>query len=103
MTPEQLTEFNKMKEQLAMFEASDRYTVQKLMQIFDGRNIQLGKTTGTKIATATDQKLSFHGVTPVIQASAITAPTGGATVDTEARTAINSIRTALSGKGIISA
>lgn len=38
-------------------------------------------------------------VTPVGRQSAITAPTGGTTVDTEARNAINSIRSVLSTFG----
>ncbi|MDO8518475.1 MAG: hypothetical protein Q7S26_04275 [bacterium] len=42
----------------------------------------------------------MYGITPVIQANAITAPTGGGTIDAEARTAINSIRTALTNFGI---
>jgi len=44
--------------------------------------------------------LGFYAVTPVVQAGAITAPTGGAIQDAEARTAINSIRTALTNIGI---
>lgn len=55
---------------LASLVRSDRYTVSKLMQLLDGQNIQLGKTTGTKIGTeggATGQKLGFFGTTPVVQ------------------------------------
>ena len=87
-------------EVLRDFILTDRYAFQKLIQIFDGRNIQLGLGTGTKIGTAITQKIGLYGITPVIQASAITAPTGGATIDAEARTAINSIRTALTNIGI---
>lgn len=84
---------------------SDRYTIHKTLQIFDGRNIQVGTTTGTKIGTAATQKLSLWGVTPVVQASAISAPNSpGATyVQGDAQsavTAINSIRTALKNAGI---
>ena len=70
------------------------------VQLLDGRNILTGQTTGTKIGKATTQKLSVYGITPVVQAGAISAPTGGATQDAEARTAINSIRTALTNFGI---
>ena len=89
-----------IQEELAKFIASDRYVFQKHLQIFDGRNIQLGRSTGTSIGTATTQKLSVYGETPVVQAGAISAPSGGLTVDSEARTAINSIRTALTNFGI---
>ena len=85
--------------------ATDRLTFQKKIQIFDGRHIQVGLTTGTKIGTSTSQKLSVYGVTPVDQASAIAAPTGGgsgvaAAIDQSARTAINLIRAALTNFGI---
>ena len=82
------------------FLASDRYIFHKPVQFLDGRNIVVGKGTGTKIGTETTQKLSVYGVTPVVQAGAISAPSGGLTIDTEARTAINSIRTALTNFGI---
>lgn len=36
----------------------------------DGTNITFGTTTGTQIGTATTQKLSFYGVTPVVQQAA---------------------------------
>ncbi len=38
--------------------------------ILDGTNLALGSTTGTKIATATTQKLGFWNVTPVVQPAA---------------------------------
>jgi hypothetical protein len=44
----------------------------------------------------------LYGVAPVTRAAAITAPTGGATIDAESRTAINAIRTALTNIGITS-
>lgn len=45
-------------------------------------------------------KVSFFKSNAVGQQAAITAPTGGATTDAEARTAINSIRTVLSNFGL---
>lgn len=46
---------------------SDRYFYEKDIQIGDGRDIQFGKTNGTHLGTATDQKVGFFGVTPVVQ------------------------------------
>jgi hypothetical protein len=46
--------------------------------------------------------VGFYGVTPVARAAAISSPTGGATIDAEARTAIDAIRTALTNIGITS-
>lgn len=85
---------------LADLNKSDRYTIQKTIQIFDGRKIQFGTTNGSSLGTQTTQKLSVYGVTPVVQAGAIGAPSGGATVDSQSRTAINSIITALKNFGI---
>lgn len=45
----------------------------------------------------------FYGVTPVAQASKISDPTGGATTDAEARTAIDAIIDVLEGIGISAA
>ncbi len=44
------------------------------MTLADPCNIVLGTTTGTKIGTATTQKLGLYNATPVVQAGAITAP-----------------------------
>ena len=58
---------NIIRDEFAKFETAERYTFQKHLQLFDGRNIQTGLTTGTKIGTAAAQKIAFHGATPVIQ------------------------------------
>ncbi|MCP5524727.1 MAG: hypothetical protein H7A46_24645 [Verrucomicrobiales bacterium] len=46
-------------------------------------------------------KVGFHGVTPTAQAAHISDPSGGTTVDAEARAAINVILLALEGKGLV--
>ena len=51
---------------------SDRYVFEKHLQYLDGRNIQLGRTTGTKIGTENTQKIGLFGVTPVVQPSNVT-------------------------------
>ena len=56
-----------IRNELQQFLGSDRYTFHKIVQFLDGRNIQLGKSIGTKIGTAVDQKLGLWGATPVIQ------------------------------------
>lgn len=57
----------------------------------DAVNIATNTSTGTKICTATTQKIAFWNATPVVQPAHIADPSGGAVVDAEARTAINSI------------
>lgn len=106
MTPEQKEIVREIiREEFEEFLASDRYIFHKNVQFLDGRNIQTGRTNGTKIGTATDQKIGFYGETPVVQAGAIGAPStpSAAYVQAEAQsavTAINSIRTALQNIGI---
>lgn len=60
---------------LGMLVASDRYTIKKDLQMFDGRDIQVAKGTGTRVGTESTQKLGFWGNTPVVQ---FDAPTGRA-------------------------
>lgn len=57
--------------------------------ISDAKNVVLGTGTGSKIGTATGQKLAFHNATPVIQRAgadqaAVTATTGAAVATTAA-------------------
>jgi hypothetical protein len=76
----------------------------------DTVNVVLNATTGTKIGTATTQKVAFHNATPVIQRAgaaqaALVAITGGES-PTEAEhnlviTLVNELRAALVEKGII--
>jgi len=80
-----------LREELSNILGTDKYIFQKNIQIFDARNIQLGRTNGTKIGTGTDQKIGFFGKTPVDQPATVNDPAGGLTVDAEARTAINSL------------
>lgn len=50
-----------LEELFSMLIKSDRYTFQKTIQIFEGRNIQTGTGTGTSIGTAPNQKIGFYG------------------------------------------
>jgi hypothetical protein len=100
MTPEEVIKLVNDEMDRRLGTIQDKQVFSKPIQIMDGRNIQIGLTTGTKIGTSTSQKISVYGETPVVQAGAISAPSGGGTVDAESRTAINSIRTALTNFGI---
>jgi hypothetical protein len=79
---------------------TSKTVVEKSLQVLDGKNIQLGRANGTMIGTDSDQKIGFYGTTPVAKQGAITAPTGGTTVDSQSRTAIASIIAALKAIGI---
>jgi len=60
----------------------------------DAKNIILNTTTGTKIGTATNQKLGFFNVAPVIQASHIANSAG------DDATAVNAILVVLENLGL---
>lgn len=66
-----------------------------------GTDLILATSTGTKIGTATNQLLGFYGATPVDQPATISDPSGGLVIDTEARTAINTIIDRLQELGLI--
>ena len=63
------------------------------MQFIDGRNIQTGRISGSQVATDTDQKVAFHGSTPVAQET-VTGSRG-------ANAALADLLTKLANKGII--
>jgi len=93
-----------IREELSSLIKTDRYTFQKHLQLFDGRNIQTGRTNGTKIGTeggATGQKIGFFNKMPVTQGAAISDPTGGVTADDVARDRITKILDRLQAIGII--
>lgn len=86
-----------IRDELSALLGSDRYTFQKHIQMFDGRNIQIARGTGTQIATAADQKIAFHGASPVVQAGFISSPSADLT---SLKNAVDSIRNVLINKGL---
>lgn len=58
------------------------------------------KDQGLRLLDSNTDKLGFYAATPVVRANAINTPTGGVTIDAEARTAIGSIITAIKNIGI---
>lgn len=81
----------------------DRFVFNKHLQILDARNIQLGRTNGTQIGTATDQLLSFYGVAPVNQPDTVSDPSGAgsAGVDQPARDGVIALIDRLQELGLI--
>ena len=67
----------------------------------DGCNIVCNTTTGTKIGTATTQKIGFWNATPVVQSTAVADAAGGAVIDTEGRVALNALLARLRTVGIL--
>lgn len=91
---------NELRERLDRYERSDRYSFMKDISIMDGKKVYAGATIGLRIGTSPLNKLGLYGATPVVQAGAIASPSGGATVDSQARAGIDSLRTALKSMGI---
>lgn len=56
-----------IRDELSYFLGHNEVHIKDRLRFWDGKNIQLGRGTGTKIGTAADQKLSFFGRTPVVQ------------------------------------
>lgn len=65
------------------------------LELADGSDILIGNSAGTQIGTASTDKLGFLGATPTSQQSHVADPSGGSTIDSEARTAINAILSTL--------
>ena len=63
-------------------------------------NIVIGKN-GTKFGTSTNDKISFYNKAPIVQPATISDPAGGATVDSQARTAVSSLIARLKSLGLI--
>ena len=76
---------NELERRINALFFSDRYLFSRDIELEGGRNIQLSTNTGSQFGTATNQLLSFYGVTPVDQPATVADPTGGATVDSQAR------------------
>lgn len=71
------------------------------LNMADAKNIILNTGTGTKIGTATTQKLAFYNATPIVQGASIADASGGAVIDAEARTAINTLISRIEALGLI--
>lgn len=71
------------------------------INIFDGKNIQVGTTTGTEIGTATTQKLGFFGATPVVQPPSHGGQTAGAGYGTRERNMLNDVYAGLRALGLL--
>lgn len=102
MTPQEQERLRIVESIVFSLAKSDRFTFERLIQILDGRNVQLGLTTGTKLGTSASQKLGLWNTTPVDQPAALSdVPTGGSATAAQNATAINLIHARLREPGII--
>jgi hypothetical protein len=70
-----------------------RISNDRSITVSDGGNVVLGTTTGTKIGTATTQKLGFYNATPVVQPTAVADATDAATALTQFNDLLAKLRT----------
>jgi hypothetical protein len=64
-----------------------------LLHLADAGDITVGTTTGTKIGTATTQKIGFYNATPVVQPTAVADATDAASVITQLNDLLAKLRT----------
>lgn len=65
----------------------------KVITVADTYDLAFSTSTGTKIGTATTQKLSFYNATPVVQPTAVADATDAATVITQLNALLSRMRT----------
>ena len=61
--------------------------------VFDGVNLVLGTTTGTKLGTGVTQKLGFWNATPVVQPAAVADATDAASTEARLNDLLGHLRT----------
>ena len=62
-------------------------------ELYDGANIVLGTTTGSKIGTGATQKLGFYDATPVVQPAAVADATDAASTQARLNDLLARLRT----------
>jgi hypothetical protein len=98
MTEEQIRQL--IRQELQALFGNGKIIFDQHIKFTEGKNLETGTGTGSKIGGLDTAKVSVYSATPVIRANHINNPTGG-TPDAEARTAINSILTALENFGLL--
>jgi hypothetical protein len=79
----------------AMVGGSSKFTVSNAgsVTLADAATLAVGTSTGTKIATATTQKLGFWNASPAVQPTAVADATDAATVITQLNSLLSRLRT----------
>lgn len=72
-----------------------------VMAVTNAVDFSFGTSTGTRFGTATNQRIGFYNATPIVQGASVADATGGATIDAEARTAINALISRIEATGLI--
>ena len=68
-------------------------TISGLVSLPNASNVQLGTGAGTKIGTATTQKIGFYNATPVVQPTAVADSTDAPSVITQLNLLLGHMRT----------
>lgn len=92
-------EVTRLKQIINSIVLPNRYLFVRDIELFNGKNIKVGTGTGTTFGQ-TGAKIGFLGKSAVVMQPNIPNPSGGATVDSQARSAITSIITTLQQFGL---
>jgi hypothetical protein len=68
-------------------------TISGLVSLSNSSDVQLGTGAGTKIGTATTQKIGFYNATPVVQPTAVVDATDASSVITQLNLLLGRMRT----------
>lgn len=92
-----------IRDELAFFFRNEKYTVNRPMEFGRGGKITVMNPDGMDIGVlkVSDTKIGLFSTTPVVQQNFIAQPSGGTTVDTQARNGVDSIRALLIAYGIM--
>lgn len=89
-----------IREELSFMIKNNSLVFPSPIRLADNVHISCSGVNGSKFGTTNKDKIAFYGATPVVQSGAISSPSGGLTVDSQARSAIDVIRIALQNFGI---
>jgi len=90
-----------IRQELAGMVSNDRFMFKKNIEIAEGMNIKTGTSVGSFFGSTATDKIGFYGVTPIVQQATLSDPSGGVTIDSQARSTIGNILTSLKNIGII--
>ncbi|MCP3684630.1 MAG: hypothetical protein GY861_18340 [bacterium] len=105
MTPEQELQFEKLikdVQYLMDMESKDNFSDLKIFRkkVEFKNDVTFANDMSFGGEVTFEDKVGFYGTTPVAQQSSVTTPSGGATIDTQARSSIGEIKIILDNYGL---
>lgn len=82
-------EIQDLREIINLFIIPGKYLFQRDLELSDNHNIVFSGKTGSKMGTSATQKLSFYGLTPIVQQSSTGETTGASAANLTNTTTFN--------------